>query len=101
MTQEQNEKTVIELNSQELDDSRMFTLSNVGTHKPLAYTHGPGRPELEIHTEKDEYFPNQVTYDLDKNKIINDEDNLLKNSRSIRKKVYSRNVGNKKSRGIR
>jgi hypothetical protein len=79
----------------------MLNLSNVGTHKPLTYTFGPGRPELEVHLENDENFPNQVTYDLENNKVITGEDNLLSGSQKIRKKVYSRNVRNKKSRNTR
>ena len=50
--------------------------SNIGTHIPYYYGHGPNKGKKvkqydeELYLEKDEINPNQVIYDLENNKVI-------------------------------
>jgi hypothetical protein len=79
---------------------------NEGTHYPLFYQFGPGIVPVEnrnneIFTEKDDYGPNEIIYDLDNNKIITSgETEARPKTPEVVKKVYSRNV-NRKNRGVR
>ena len=47
--------------------------SNIGTHIPYYYGHGPNKRKKndeELYLEKDETNPNHLIYDLDNNKVI-------------------------------
>lgn len=62
--------------------------SNIGTHIPYYYGHGPNKVknpkqyDEELYLEKDEINPNQVIYDLENNKVIipNSDDEVNNNT---------------------
>lgn len=87
-----------------------FLGGNEGTHYPFYYKYGPGivpnkEEETKIFTERDEYGPNHVTYDLEDKDAINSgglgQSKFESKPAEVVKKVYSRNVNGRTNRKVK
>jgi hypothetical protein len=82
----ESEPQTQELNLTQSSSNLGFT--NIGTHIPYYYGHGPNKGnnpkkyDEELYLEKDEINPNQVIYDLENNKVIipNSDDEVNNNT---------------------